>query len=52
MKWTTEPPTEPGWYWIKEGALTPYIEWVDLKNLKYYIDGSRFAGPIPEPEGE
>lgn len=22
-EWTKEPPTEPGWYWIKDTALEP-----------------------------
>lgn len=53
LRWTKEPPKEPGWYWLRcfeqsasiinvacdltEYEAKPHIEW---------------AGPIPEPEGE
>lgn len=62
MKWTTEKPTKPGWYWFKstEGTVRIYeIVWLGgeptakvgglscpFKNLH----DRHWAVPIPEPE--
>ena len=63
MKWSKEPPTEPGWYWWKMGDVSnPMLEVVKLEwNSCYYRLGTRqyysahelygdWAGPIPQPE--
>ena len=54
LRWTNEPPKEPGWYWNmrqgypKEMTISWYSE-TRLANL--YTDGKDiWAGPIPEPE--
>lgn len=26
MKWTTDKPTQPGWYWIKDGSAARIVE--------------------------
>lgn len=58
MKWTTEKPTEPGWYWFKNanGIVMQEIFlskkgelWVDFDPL-YEYENTQFAGPIPQPE--
>ena len=60
MKWTREPPTVPGWYWVRlKGASTPWMrefelvdgELLDEENKRPSRYGRcEFAGPIPEPE--
>ena len=57
LKWTTEPPTVPGWYWVKfetpRGITAKTITCVyqhDIDNAPDDIDGHMFAGPIPEPK--
>ena len=66
MKWTTDAPTEDGWYWLsrKRGDLRPRIARV-YRHFKGYIAISEWpldqrdvttldyiwAGPLPEPEG-
>ena len=68
MRWTTERPTEPGWYWVRWTVNTrswrrPVIAKVDVvgKHPSYEIDGmheSKFyptqewSGPLPPPEEE
>jgi hypothetical protein len=49
LVWTTEPPTEPGWYWAKaKGGAT----WTFHFNGEEFWHGdvTHFAGPIPEPQ--
>lgn len=63
MEWTTEQPTELGWYWVYDGfdfymaeLLRP--ELVESFAFIISIDGKRyqvhsfthFIGPLPEPE--
>ena len=61
MKWTSELPTEPGWYWVRNSTTKH-------KNIVLVFDGlvagnytclkveeaheiyGEWAGPIPEPE--
>jgi len=35
MKWTTENPTEPGWYWVKH----PFFNKIIAKIYKYVSQG-------------
>lgn len=56
FEWTTEPPTEPGWYWHKQLAF------MEVENIIYLNEnhvssnwhlngqGHLWAGPIPEPK--
>jgi hypothetical protein len=59
LVWTTDPPTEPGWYWVRNTS--------DTTMSPYYFDSeefwngndtyeprwfTHFAGPIPEPQEE
>ena len=49
LAWTTEPPTEPGWYWVKWRQTSNHpaeVAWTML------LHPSHFAGPIPEPQEE
>lgn len=59
LRWTSEPPTSPGWYWIRWGAAANHTEVVlvtDSDALRVHY-GSRvadmrdveWAGPIPAP---
>ena len=61
MKWTTEPPTEPGFYWVKEYRdSVPNIvltydtgeESLKCEDGQYVLlmDTAKWAGPIQEPE--
>jgi hypothetical protein len=57
LVWTTDPPTEPGWYWVRwtDGETD-----VDHFDMGYFSEDSpspfgaftHFAGPIPEPQEE
>ena len=59
MEWTSEPPTEPGWYWCRrtDNGIKGILE---LGLFPVRRDGSgdkpvteeknrQWAGPIPEP---
>ena len=62
MKWTNEPPTEPGYYWFSSEPGTKRIFLVfdnlgiltvfDFTNHPPSVSQlhGRWAGPIPEPE--
>ena len=66
LTWTSEVPTEAGWYWVK--SHHGYFYAVSLEQSDegvFLIDpntgeamfevrrtGGTFAGPIPQPEGE
>jgi len=63
MKWTTEKPTKPGWYWQRlKGRLNPALfhisqireyccELVDAFTMESPGDGWEWSSePIPEPE--
>ncbi len=59
MKWTTEKPTEPGWYWIK-GYDDSEPRIIFAENRGKFFDGkywhnpykAKWAGPISVPEDE
>lgn len=61
MRWTTEPPREPGWYWYKTDRGRSDICWYNGRHV--FSDRSErgwiltnnilnWSGPIPEPEEE
>lgn len=61
LTWTTEKPTEAGWYWYKTpnhqraviGYLRSSLHWElgDQLHLSHpAFDGSTWSGPIPAPE--
>ena len=64
MKWTKEPPTEPGWYWCKDALDTEIvnIDYFQSTGLCVFIKrdyeayalprDAEWAGPIPMPEDE
>jgi hypothetical protein len=63
LVWTTEPPTEPGWYWVRWknglcdvelGRLTdvPIGAMLLEHQMLGFANFSHFAGPIPEPQEE
>jgi hypothetical protein len=53
MKWTTEKPTKPGWYWERKFD-TVHIKYFDrdlfFGGLYTAWETGEWAGPIPEPE--
>lgn len=52
-QWTTEPPTEPGWYWVESRSLGRIIEFLNPPIWRVRATNtSRWAGPIPEPGEE
>lgn len=40
MSWTSDKPTEPGWYWVKTNAINPQIV-----QLTVYVNGSNTVSP-------
>lgn len=62
MQWTTEKPTEPGWYWWRlDERKSPIVFLRCGDNFHTVIDlydgwdgtspdGGEWSGPIPEPE--
>lgn len=67
MKWTKEPPTKPGWYWVRiDGEIeTVRVGQNPDRSFFVYINGSEYvrslqdfdswAGPVEaprSPEGE
>ena len=57
MKWTTDKPTEPGWYWIKTPtgiSANGYVDYFDgeligLTRPEEFPSSTKWAGPIEEP---
>lgn len=64
LQWTTEKPTEPGWYWRKQGYCEPIIVKVTDRNFgrsekclavdgetrEYFLTcNAQWAGPISKP---
>jgi hypothetical protein len=53
LVWTTDTPTEPGWYWVKwsgGGTTIRHLNVFEIKREGHTM--SHFAGPIPEPQEE
>lgn len=56
-KWSTDPPTEDGWYWAydsRDGKVEmifygnePELVWIDRLVLELY---THWLGPLPKPE--
>jgi len=59
MKWTTDKPTTPGWYWVNFHGHREIVKlyqcgdrlaWGDDENDPLsLVEFLEFAGPIPEP---
>ncbi len=53
MKWTNEPPTEPGWYWWRRRAAeTPKIMLVTALDRVYEMRSVGFYEPPSSIGGE
>lgn len=51
LRWTKEPPKEPGWYWVRDYGKRIHIVDVGCDMTEYEPQSHReWAGPIPEPE--
>ena len=51
LRWTKEPPKDPGWYWVRDYGKRIHIVDVGCNMTKYEPQPHReWAGPIPEPE--
>ncbi len=51
LRWTNEPPKEPGWYWIRDYGKRLHIVDVGCDMTEYEPQPYReWAGPIPEPK--
>lgn len=58
LQWSTVPPTEPGWYWVKvKKTRTPmYLSICSWDYLQTWLrcvsrtEMLAWAGPIPEPK--
>ena len=50
LRWTKEPPKEPGWYWVRDYGKRIHIVDVGCNMTKYEPQPHReWAGPIPKP---
>lgn len=67
LRWTSEPPTEEGWYWWREGPASATIEIVEIRGKvafflnRYgrsvartapYYRGQWWPAPIAPPQEE
>ena len=51
LRWSKEPPKEPGWYWIRDYGKRIHIVDMGCDMTEYEPQPYReWAGPIPEPE--
>ena len=51
LRWSKEPPKDPGWYWIRDYGKRIHIVDVGCDMTEYEPQPYReWAGPIPEPE--
>ena len=48
LRWTKEPPTEPGWYWFRNLSKPKILHLNGVKNRKPH-PADEWAGPIQEP---
>ena len=48
LRWTKEPPTEPGWYWFRNMSKPQIVHLNGVKNRKPH-PADEWAGPIQEP---
>lgn len=48
LRWTKEPPTEPGWYWFRNLSKPQIVHLNGVKNRKPH-PADEWAGPIQEP---
>lgn len=49
-QWTTEPPTEPGWYWVRQGHNQPIVAWVrELdRKMRVKLFGNAYHNDVDE----
>lgn len=49
-QWTTEPPTEPGWYWVRQGHNQPIVAWVRALDgkLRVKLFGNTYDSDVTE----
>ena len=49
--WTDEPPTEPGWYWMRLEDCEPRIIYLNAYHLRgsTYVSTTKWSGPIATP---
>ena len=59
MRWTTDTPTEPGWYWVDDRRYPIGVICLRMRSTgELFWRGEtiavlgecRWSGPIPEPE--
>jgi len=50
MQWTRDPPTVPGWYWMREVAADVEIVWID-SNMMVWVQGVDDNEPVSEHAG-
>lgn len=64
MQWTTEQPTKPGWYWMRDTGprrvrmgeqrrivyVRNYVGALCIDNWQIPDSDTEWAGPLPEPE--
>ena len=48
LRWTKEPPTEPGWYWFRNLSKPQIVHLNGVKDRKPH-PADEWAGPIQEP---
>lgn len=48
-RWTSEPPTAPGWYWMKTSEDSGHAMMIEYATSRPNPPEYRFAGPIPQP---
>lgn len=48
LRWTKEPPTEPGWYWFRNLSRPQIVPMNGMKTCKPH-PADEWAGPIQEP---
>lgn len=49
-QWTTEPPTDPGWYWVRQGHNQPIVAWVrELdRKMRVKLFGNAYHNDVDE----
>ena len=51
LRWTKEPPTEPGYYWLRQTSTKGLVQIIRAcgEELQYNWEDAEWAGPIQEP---
>jgi len=52
MSWTSEKPTEPGWYWLRTAESLACVEFKRSQNGTWFVYRGHRITPLDEIDGQ